>query len=370
MKISELCLIPLPDATMPAATRYNQIWEMAEYGNGRGYEAIWITEHHFSNYGLSGNPLMLLSKAAEIAPDMRLGTGVLVLPLWHPLRVAEDVAILDVLSGGRVDVGIGRGYQPFEFESLGVDIGRNRDMFNECLNIVLDAWTKDDIEYEGRFWKIPPTTVLPKPAQQPHPPLWMAATTPPSIRAAVERGYHLMTGTGAVLEELEQRNAYIDSVLEGLGRSSDGIERAVNRFIVCTTNESDIDAAIEAARWQIRASRSLTGGARAVRGVNVNAAHGYQGEPDRDTWRRRMIAGNPDECLAQMRQLAEAGITYTFGVFDPGGLDQEITMRSLKLFTEEVVPALPSIKAVHADTEQREARMNSFLTDGPKYTGV
>jgi alkanesulfonate monooxygenase SsuD/methylene tetrahydromethanopterin reductase-like flavin-dependent oxidoreductase (luciferase family) len=196
----------------------------------------------------------------------------------------------------------------------------------------------------------------------------MAATTPPSIRAAVERGYHLMTGTGAVLEELEQRSAYIDSVLEGLGRSSDGVERAVNRFIICTTSESDIDGAIDAARWQIRASRSLTGGTRPVRGAN--AAQPYQGEPDRDTWRRRMIAGNPDECLAQMQQLADAGITYTFGIFDPGGLDQEITMRSLKLFTEEVVPALPSIKAVHADPEQRAARMNSFLTDGPKYVGV
>jgi alkanesulfonate monooxygenase SsuD/methylene tetrahydromethanopterin reductase-like flavin-dependent oxidoreductase (luciferase family) len=311
---------------------------------------------------------MFLSKVADVAPDLRLGTAILVLPLWHPLRMAEDVATLDVLSGGRVDVGVGRGYQPYEFNSLGVDLAKNRDMFNECLNIAIDAWTKDDFEYEGRFWNVPRTTVFPKPIQKPYPPIWMAATTPPSIRAAVEAGYHLCTGTGGLFEELQMRNAYIDSVLEDLGKDSDGVERAANRFMFCSTNKSDIEQAIDESRWQIRTSRVLSSGGVPVGGRNHPDT--YPGEADRETWQKRMIIGDPDECIRRIEELAKAGITYIFGLFEFGGLEHNKAMDSLKLFSKEVMPAMPEIRAAHTEGEEREAIKDAFLQGGPQYVGV
>jgi alkanesulfonate monooxygenase SsuD/methylene tetrahydromethanopterin reductase-like flavin-dependent oxidoreductase (luciferase family) len=368
MKIGELFLIPTPDASISFADRYRHVLEMAEYGNDKGFEAVWITEHHFSDYGYSPNPLMLLGEVGRVAPDLRLGTAILVLPLWHPVRLAEDVATLDVLSGGRVDVGIGRGYQPYEFGALGVDLSKNRDQFNEALNIAIDAWTKDDFEYDGRFWNVPRTTVFPKPVQQPHPPIWMAATTPPSIRAAVERGYHLCTGTGAVFEELQMRNAYIDSVLADMGRPPEGIERAANRFVFCSTSQDEIDDAIHQSRWQIRVSRVLTGGGVPIGGRNE--APPYPGEPDIETWQRRMIIGDPDECVRRIQNLADAGITYIFGLFEFGGLDHDVAMRSIKLFSDHVMPAIRDIKPVRAEGEERDAIKDAFLRAGPGYQGV
>lgn len=368
MKIAPLFLVPTPDASRRYEDRYAEIYRMVEHANDKGFEAVWFTEHHFSDYGYSPNPLMLMAEAAHRAPDLRVGAAVLVLPLWHPVRMAEDVATLDVLSGGRVDIGIGRGYQPCEFDVFGAELSDNRSMFAEALQIAKKAWSEDDWSFEGRHWKIPTTTVFPRPLQQPHPPIWMAATTPPSIRGAVEAGYHLCTGTGALLDELEQRNAFIDSVFDELGRSSEGIERSVNKFILCTTDPAEKQQAIEQSRWQIRVSRDLSSGAHVPGGRNT--APPFKGEPDDELWQQRLIVGDPDECLHRIQQHAEVGITYINALFDFGGLDHDIAMRSLKLFSDEVMPAMPELHAKHSDKQQRPTIANAFVTRGDRYTGI
>jgi alkanesulfonate monooxygenase SsuD/methylene tetrahydromethanopterin reductase-like flavin-dependent oxidoreductase (luciferase family) len=364
VKVGQFFLIPNEGHAVSAAERYKRVLDMAEYANGKGYEAVWITEHHFSDHGYSANPLMLLSQVGHVAPDLRLGTGIVVLPLWHPLRLAEDIAILDVLTGGRVDVGIGRGYQPHEFTGLGVDVADSREQFNEAMEILLGAWTKEDFAYDGKFWKFPALTVLPRPLQQPHPPIWMAATSPPSIRAAVENGYHLCTGTGAVPEEILQRNAYVDTLMEDLGMPANSIEHAASRVICCTTDESEIEHAIEASRWQIRASRQMIQGTVPV-GGRIKAPP-FAGEPDNETWKRRMIIGGPEECIRKVQELADVGITYIWGMFEFGDLPHETAMRSLKLFTEEVLPHVRGIETKHIDRANRDATLEQFMSGGSK----
>lgn len=368
MKIAPLFLIPTPDASKSHQDRYREIFDMVELANGRGYEAVWFTEHHFSDYGYSPNPLMLMAEAAHRAPELRVGAAVLVLPLWHPVRMAEDVATLDVLTGGRVDIGIGRGYQPCEFDVFGADLKDNRSVFAEALKIAKLAWTEDDWEFDGRHWKIPKTTVFPRPVQAPHPPMWMAATTPPSIRGAVEAGYHLCTGTGALLDELEQRNAFIDMVFDELGRSPEDVERSVNKFILCTTDPAERQQAIDQSRWQIRVSRDLSSGAHVPGGHNQ--APPFAGEPDDDVWQQRLIVGDPDECLQRIQQHAEVGITYINGLFDFGGLDHDVAMRSLKLFSDEVMPAMPGIRPKTSDHDERASIAETFINRGDRYTGI
>lgn len=368
MKVGELFLIPTPDPTMSFAQRYDNVFEMVEFGDGHGFDSVWFTEHHFSDYGYSPNPLMLLQKAAEVAPHLRLGTAILVLPLWHPIRLAEDIATLDVLSGGRVDLGIGRGYQPYEFNSLGVDLSLNRDMFNESLKIITESLATDDYSYDGRYWQVPETTVFPKPIQQPHPPIWMAATSPPSIRSAVENGYHLCTGTGGLVDELKMRNAFIDVCAERAGVDMHGIERAANRFVFCSENPADISEAIDEAMWQIRVSRVLSSGGSPHAGRND--APTYEGEPDKDAWQERMIIGDPDECLRRINELAEAGITYIFGLFQFGGLKQRLAMDSIRLFDEHVRPKLSSIEAAHVTGSDLTKQARAFTEGGPGYVGV
>lgn len=368
VKIAPLFLVPTPDVSRSFVDRYAEIFRMVEFCSGKGFEGVWFTEHHFSDYGYSPNPLMLMAEAAHRAPDLRVGAAVLVLPLWHPVRMAEDVATLDVLTGGRVDIGIGRGYQPCEFDVFGADLSDNRSMFAESLAIARKAWSEDDWSFEGRHWQIPTTTVFPRPVQAPHPPMWMAATTPPSIRGAIENGYHLCTGTGALLDELEQRNAFIDSVFDELGRDPNGIERSVNKFILCTTDPYEKQQAIEQSRWQIRVSRDLSSGAHVPGGRNN--APPFAGEPDDELWQQRLIVGTPDECLERIQQHANVGITYINALFDFGGLDHDIAMRSLKLFTQEVMPHMPTIHPQHSNTTTRNDTATAFINRGDRYTGI
>jgi alkanesulfonate monooxygenase SsuD/methylene tetrahydromethanopterin reductase-like flavin-dependent oxidoreductase (luciferase family) len=369
VKIALDCNIPTLSTAGSVSERYEQIYETMEYVNDKGFSAAWITEHHFTDYALTPNPLMLLTEAARRAPDLRLGTSVLVLPLWHPLRLAEDVALLDILSGGRVEFGIGRGYSPHQFGAFGQDLRNNRDQFNECLNIVMRAWTEDDFEYEGRFWKIPPVTVYPKPLQAPHPPIWMAATTPPSIRNAIERGFHLCTGSGAVVEELRQRTAYIDSILHSMNRPLASVENQANRFVFCSTSQDEIDMAIEEARWQIRVSRATTYGPggtwiyppKGLASAALRPAPSFVGEPTAEDWQRRMVIGNPDECIRRLKQLADAGVSYIFGMFSMGMMPHESTINSVKLFAKEVVPALSEMEPIHVGVDELEAIKNAYV---------
>jgi alkanesulfonate monooxygenase SsuD/methylene tetrahydromethanopterin reductase-like flavin-dependent oxidoreductase (luciferase family) len=374
MKIALDCNIPTLSTASSLPERYEQIFETMEYVNDKGFAATWITEHHFTDYAYTPNPLMLLTEAAHRAPDLRLGTSVLVLPLWHPLRLAEDVALLDVISHGRVEFGIGRGYSPHQFGAFGADLGKNRDQFNECLNIVLQAWTEDDFEYEGRFWNVPTVSVYPKPVQQPHPPVWMAATTPPSIRNAIERGFHLCTGSGAVVEELQQRTAFIDSVLASMGRPLNSVENCTNRFVFCSTSQDEIDMAIEQSRWQIRVSRATTygeGGAwiyppRGLVTEGLRDAPSFGGEPTAEVWQRRMIIGDPDECIRRIKQLGDAGITYIFGMFSMGMMPHDVALNSVKLFSKEVMPALREIEAVHASADERDVIKDAYIEGARK----
>jgi alkanesulfonate monooxygenase SsuD/methylene tetrahydromethanopterin reductase-like flavin-dependent oxidoreductase (luciferase family) len=368
VKIAPLFLVPTPDASKSFVERYEEIYRLVEYANGTGYEAVWFTEHHFSDYGYSPNPLMMMAEAARRAPDIRLGAAVAVLPLWHPVRLAEDIAFLDCISNGRVDIGIGRGYQPLEFAVFGADLSDNRGMFAESLKIMKMAWSQDDWSFEGKHWQIPTTTVFPRPVQGPHPPFWMAATTPPSIRGAVEMGYHLCTGTGALLDELEQRNAFIDACFDDLGKSSDGIERSVNKFILCTTNPDEVQIAIDESKWQIRVSRDLTSGTNPPGGRNP--APPFKGEPNDEIWKKRLIVGTPDECLQTIRDHAEVGMTYINALFDFGGVPPEVVSRSMKLFSEEVMPEMPSLKAHTTTVEERAANAEIFVQRGDRYTGI
>jgi alkanesulfonate monooxygenase SsuD/methylene tetrahydromethanopterin reductase-like flavin-dependent oxidoreductase (luciferase family) len=367
MKIGQFLLVSTPDPEDSFVKRYDETFELIDLVNGTAFRSLWFAEHHFSNYGYSPNPLILMAKAAEVAPQARLGTAIAVLPLWHPIRLAEDIATVDVLSGGRVELGVGRGYLPFEFEGLGVDVAKNREMFDEALSILLAALSQDDFEYSGAFWDIPRLTVYPKPIQQPRPPIWMAATSPASIRSAVASGYHLATGTGALPDELKQRSAYIDACARQSGRSAEALESAVNRFVFCSENPDACRIAIEEAQRQVRISQALSSGGYPVQGRIEGRKQ--DGELPPELWQERMIIGDPEQCLRRIRDLAGAGLSYIFGLFHFGGLPHQMAVESLRLFISDVLPKLESIETVHITGEDLLQEAEAFVEGGPGYIG-
>jgi alkanesulfonate monooxygenase SsuD/methylene tetrahydromethanopterin reductase-like flavin-dependent oxidoreductase (luciferase family) len=158
--------------------RYRDTLDQAAHAETLGFDSVWPVEQHFNpDLSIMPAPLLMLAALAERTRTLRLGIAIILLPLSHPLRVAEEIATLDVISNGRVEFGIGRGAVPNHFRAFGVPIAENRDRFVEGLKVIRQAWTSDRVSFHGRFFDIERVAVVPKPVQQPHPPIGVAVNS-------------------------------------------------------------------------------------------------------------------------------------------------------------------------------------------------
>ncbi|MFJ9775173.1 LLM class flavin-dependent oxidoreductase [Kitasatospora sp. NPDC101157] len=336
--ITYLSISPSVDRSSARRT-YLDFARQVEWANDKGFSGIWITEHHFSGYSLSSSPLLLLGQAAAIAPDLRLGTGILVLPLWDPVRLVADVNTLDQLSGGRLDLGIGRGYQPHEFLGFGRDLGASRAAFEESADLVLRLLTESAVTHKGEFHRIDaPVTVLPPSHQTPHPPVWAAAVSPESTRFAVRRGFHLLGLALSTPAELAAQWRTVKALAAEEGVAAEGLEYAVNRFVHLGTDPAGRRAAAREVARQIQTSRALAEGAHPAGGLPpVPAAI----DPaDEELAYERLLAGSPEQIVDQLAELAAAGVTRVNAAFEYGLLPADTAFAALRTFAAEVLPAL------------------------------
>ncbi|MDE2573037.1 MAG: LLM class flavin-dependent oxidoreductase [bacterium] len=181
------------DVNRPFNDFLAEVTEMCQYAEELGFDAVFIPEHHFINYITNPSALALAIHIANHTKRLRLITAVIVLPYWHPLALAEEVALADHISNGRIELGVARGANKYEFDRLGLDIRESRDMSNESLDILLKALTEEDFEWNGKYWKFPEMTTLPRPLQKPHPPIWITAQSPDGLRGAAKRGLNVLT---------------------------------------------------------------------------------------------------------------------------------------------------------------------------------
>ncbi len=166
--------------------------ELMRSAEDLGFDSVWPAEHHFSEYGYCASPALSLAAIATQTKRIRLGTGVVVLPFHNPIRVAEEFAMLDLMSDGRVDFGVGRGYQPLEFAGFQVDQTKSRGIFNESLDVILQAWTQDRVNFKGAHFNIKDLEVRPKPLQKPHPPVWVAGLSEATFPMVGKWGCNLL----------------------------------------------------------------------------------------------------------------------------------------------------------------------------------
>jgi alkanesulfonate monooxygenase SsuD/methylene tetrahydromethanopterin reductase-like flavin-dependent oxidoreductase (luciferase family) len=168
-----------------------------------GFDYVWFVEHHFlTSFSMSPCPEVIFGALSRLTKRIRLGFGVVILPYHHPIRVAERVAMVDHLSGGRVDFGTGRS-APYEQTGMGIDPRDTREMWEESLAMIPKVWEPGIFSWEGKFWNVPPREVRPKPYQQPHPPIWVAALQPATYRLAAEKGIGVMALSVAAPSVLE-----------------------------------------------------------------------------------------------------------------------------------------------------------------------
>ena len=302
------------------------------------FDSLWFAEHHFSNYGYIPNPLLMATKAATLTDSIRIGTAVLVLPFWNPLRVAEDIALTDHLTDGRLEVGVARGYQPFEFKRFGLTLDDARERTDETLEILLMALTQQTFSWQGNYFDIPETTILPAPKQQPTPPIWLAAHSQESFDIAAKFGLNAFTTTSGQT---------IDTLVEVWSNYQDALERYPSapkmlgvQAQVCVMDSDEIaQEQMTHFRYQNRQARTLkSGNEQVISGVSTPLA--YEDEPElEELFTDRTLSGSPDTVIKKIKTFQSvAEIDQINCVFHFGAMDPKLSSQSMKLFAEEVAP--------------------------------
>ena len=319
---------------------YSRAIDIAQAAETLGFRNVWLAEHHFSTYGYLSRPAQLATYIAAKTTRLRVGTAVIVVPLHHPLVIAEEIATLDQLAGGRVDIGLGRGYQYYEFERLGLELDSARARWEESVDVILKAFRGEPFSYEGKLFSIPETSVFPQPLQKPHPPIWVTAQSSESIEATVRRGFNVLTGGfGVPLERMGEFRRLFDRLVAE-AKPARPLEVGVQRAVYVTDSDADARAAAEEARWNMRVTLSLRNHYEKVeRGRAIPIPAPKEPTID-DLLDRYLVIGTPDTCIRQIKRIQEVvGITHFNCSFWFGDLEHPRILRSMELFAREVMPA-------------------------------
>jgi alkanesulfonate monooxygenase SsuD/methylene tetrahydromethanopterin reductase-like flavin-dependent oxidoreductase (luciferase family) len=293
-----------------------------------GYGSTFLVEHHFTGWNQVSATLMLLTALAMRTTTLRLGTAVIVLPWHNPVLLAEQAATLDLISGGRFDFGVGKGYRHSEFHGFRIAPEEAEARFEEALALMTQAWTtRERFSHRGRFWQFDDIVVEPPPAQQPHPPLWVAAGSEASIRRAAARGFNLILDQYASAETLGERIRIYRAERAAHGRAFDPMQVAVARQLYVAKDDADRRAALarQAALTQRTVDVSRAPDAR--RGSHVLAYADKAGGTEQNA-----LYGTPDEICAGLEALRAAGVERVLLTI-LGGREQ------MRRFARDIMPA-------------------------------
>jgi len=336
-----------------------------------GYDYVLIAEHHFSNYGFSPAPLLQALKIAENTERIKIGTAAIIVPEWQPLRAAEEIAVLDHLTEGRIFCGVGRGYQPYEMGGFGIPIDESRPRFQEGLEVMIKAWTEDkDWTYQGEYVKVEePITVFPKPLQKPHPPLWLAGSSEGSMKLAAERDITPLTSSMMGMDAVSSHFGSYVRARNDANKPLNNLEMSLQCMTHCSPTNQEALENLPNIRWQIRAQRALV----ERRVVDGRAqAHPYDGETELDIFLDRTYLGDPDSLIQKFQRANEAGITNISLWMDWGGIGHEKLIKSIRLLGEEVIPAVRSLTPPDSTVQEAlEAKSvkGSFTITGDRLSG-
>jgi alkanesulfonate monooxygenase SsuD/methylene tetrahydromethanopterin reductase-like flavin-dependent oxidoreductase (luciferase family) len=285
-----------------------------------GYESMFLVEHHFTGIGQVSSSMSLLAYLAAKTSTIRLGTGVVVLPWHNPVLVAEQAATLDLLSNGRFDFGVGRGYRKSEFEAFGVPMEEAAERFEEAIEVIRKSWvSKERFSHHGKRWNFENIVVEPPVKQKPHPPLWIGAGNLDVIRRGAREGFNLLLDQVAPVALIGERVAAFRDECERIGRAYTPDMVGVTRgYYLARTPEERNEQ--RARREQILSS---IGGIR-----QTNAPLPSPEEDDAP------LFGSPAEIIERLRALESVGVGYVL-VSDPSG-----NVEALRVFAKEVMPAM------------------------------
>jgi len=293
-----------------------------------GFHSSFSVEHHFSGWNQVSATLMLLAALAMRTTTLRLGTAVIVPPWHNPVLLAEEAATLDLLSKGRLDFGIGKGYRHSEFKGFQIAPEEAEARFEEALEVMMRGWTtRQRFSHHGRFWHFEDIIVEPPPAQTPHPPLWVAAGNPHSIKRDAARGFNLILDQYASPAILGERIAIYRTEREANGLAFNPMQVTVARQLYVAKDKADKEAALVRQAEYTRRTINVSRDPVAKTGSHVLAYAEKAGATE-----EYALYGTPDEIAPMIEELREAGVGYVLLTI-AGGVDQ------LRRFAREIMPA-------------------------------
>ncbi len=335
-----------PQLDMSEAQVYAETLAQLELADRLDYGCAWLVEHHFlRGYSHCSKPELVLAAAASRTRNIRLGHAIIPLPLHHPVHVAERVATLDVLSGGRLEIGIGRGFSPREYSAFGADIAASRALSDEALEILRASFARRPVTFHGRHYRLDALDIIPHVLQQPHPPLWAAAVSPESYPWAAARGLGVLAGPFKPWFMVKHD---IGNYLAAWNNAAPP-RIAMTVGVLCLADRRRAHRlASDAFAWFYRELFAAT------RPVLERMYPSYEQLHELGRFRALMklgvdfglleafglaVAGDPAECRDKLRKYAAAGVTHLLLAFGAGAVEGSVVRESLELFAHEVMPA-------------------------------
>ena len=355
-----------------------------------GWDYVWFVEHHFlTGFCLTPCPEVFLGALSRLTKRIRLGFGVVILPYYHPIQVAERVAVADHLSNGRIEFGTGRS-SPFEQVGMGIEPRDARDMWAESLTMIPKIWEPGMFEWQGRFWNVPPRNVIPKPYQDPHPPIWVAALQPTTYELAAQKGIGVMAQAISAPQALEPHvRAYKENI-----KRAEPVGKFVNNQWLSAGMGLCLEDNREARELSARSLKTMFGAGKPYSqdqknlynrlldqwggvpdDLKPNFARYLRLEEDKETGEKTevldlsgeealahklfleldadiladrgvIVAGDPESCISAARAHEQTGIDQIQFLMATETIPHDKMMKSIEMFGKYVIPEFRKSEAV------------------------
>jgi len=342
MHFGLFCLNPLRDPGKSPRELFAETTDQVRLAEEIGIDVAWFAEHHFSNYCLCPSPITMATYMAGLTKRIRLGTAVIVAPLYHPLRMLEDLAVLDQLSDGRAVLGFGSGYQQYEFHKFGVDLKAGRDIFLETLEVTEQFLRNGAVDHGGKHIRIPETHFSVRMRQR-RPAIYVAglANDPETQSRSARNGYVPFFTTGwSTLEEMRKTREKAAAAFAAAGGNAEAAPYAAQRYVFVTDDREEALRAAEGARYIRRVALSMRNQYARLRGAWLEEIPAPD-EPPLEVIADRLLVGDPERCAAKLAEeiktLRPTHVSCFMGI---PGIDPKRILKSMERFGREVMPLL------------------------------
>lgn len=342
MKFGQFNLMTLADRSVPQEQVIANAVSLVKLADQvPQFDIAWFAEHHYSNYSMCPSPLMMAAHCAALTSRIKLGPAVLVLPLYHPVRAAEEIAFLDLLTGGRSVIGFGSGYQEYEFTGFGLDIAEKFTDFHECWDVIERALRNNVIGIDGMRHKLPERPMVLELVQDGFPEVYVAGINPSLVSRVAQEGYTTLMSPGYQgLDKMQSLRDQLDQGYQDAGVDPETARVAIHRYICITDDKEEARRTAECIRFVARTIFTMVQGSPNMDGAFITPDP-FPNEPDLDEIIANCNIGDPETVAEKMAAEIRIAKPHHYSCFfEVGPMEHAVAKRSMERFVTEVIPLL------------------------------